>query len=121
MDLNQAGDYVNICALSKHALTATGATALKLSLVMFRRRLTTLCWEIDRKEFDDVLDIDKEAALGLMEFDEACADVREAWVLGFSSTHTNMFWWVALFLFVLPKVELSLFPSLPTSTTMEGL
>ena len=54
--------------------------------------------------------------LVLIEFRTACADVWEVGFRGFS----NMCWKVVLFLSFLPKVELSLFPNPPTSTTMEG-
>ena len=56
-----------------------------------------------------------------MEFRTAFTDVREVWVRVFCFVHTNMCLSVVLFLSFLPKLELSLFPNPPTSTTMEGL
>ena len=76
-------------------------------------------WEIDKNEFDESWP-QRNPLLTLMGFRIASTGVREAWVCSFSSTHTNMFWRVALSLRYLPRAEMSLSPSPPTSTTMEG-
>ena len=59
--------------------------------------------------------------LAVMEFRTAFTDVWKGWVRGFCFARTNMCQRVVLFLRILPKVEPCLFPSPPTSTTMEEL
>ena len=55
----------------------------------------------------------------LMGFRTALTDVRRVGFAGSFCAH--MCWRVVLILRILPKVELSLFPSPPISTTMDGL
>ena len=54
-----------------------------------------------------------------MEFRTAFTGVRGDWVGKFCSANTNMCWRVVLSLRYLPKVDLCLIPSLPTSSTVE--
>ena len=86
---------------------------LKISCDMFRKLLTTSAGLSTK--------IRRNLLLALMEFRTAFTDLREGWVRGICFAHTNMCWRVVLFLRILLRVELSLFPSPPISTTMEGL
>ena len=56
----------------------------------------------------------------LMGFRVVSTSVREAYVLNFSTTRTHTCLRVALSQLKLPTAELCVFPSLSTSTTMEG-
>ena len=81
-----------------------------------QRAPDSICREIDRNEFDERLAIKKESAPGPDGFHIASTDVREAWVLGFSTTPINMS--LALSLRCLLKAELFSSPSPQMTTTI---
>ena len=62
---------------------------LETILSYVQRAPDSICWEIDGNEFDERLAIKKESAPGPDGFHIASTDVREAWVLGFSTTPIN--------------------------------
>ena len=116
--LNQAGGYVNIGVQSfRRALKVRGTNILR----RVQKAPDDIRWVIGKSEFDELMATKKESAPGPDGIPYSFyRGVGELGFAGFCSTHTNMCWKVVLSLRYLPKVELYLFPSPPTSTTLEG-
>ena len=91
---------------------------LETILSYVQRAPDSICREIDRNEFDELLAIKKESAPGPDGFHTPSTDVPEAWVLGLSTTPINVS--LALSLRYLLKAELFSSRSPQMSTTMEG-
>ena len=78
-------------------------------------------WVIDKNEFDELMASKNESAPAPDGIPYSFVKCAGGWVRGFCFARTNRCWRAVLFLRMLPNLELSLFPSPPISTTMEGL
>ena len=94
--MNRAGGCANIGArFPKHALKARGTIAMRLSCDTSRKHRTTFDGKLTETNLMNSWPQKKSPLLALMGFHIASTVVREAWVLSFSATRTNMCFRVA--------------------------
>ena len=92
-------------------------TNMKISCDMFRKHLTTCAGLSIETSLMNSWFQKRNPLWALVGFNVAFTDVREAWVLNFSTTRTNMCLRVALFLRKLLRAQVCSSPSPPILTT----